>query len=133
MLRSSLLLLATGWFASLAAPQIATAAIWSVEADCRRGDWTLGVELTGFGTVDASCIHGVQSRVAVDVGELTVTGGAIKASSVRTACELPTGSGSKFSLECEGRSEDSSGFELDEAVEIEVELEEAEDGDALAE
>jgi hypothetical protein len=130
MLRNSLLLLVLGLFASVVVPKIATAAIWSVKADCKNGDWTVSVDLAGVGPVDASCIDGTETHFPVDVGDLIVTGGSIAAtSSGGTMCDLPRGSDFKFTLECASKTEDSAGFELEEKVEVEVELEEEEEAE----
>jgi hypothetical protein len=125
MLRSSLLLLAVGFFAGSVVPQAASAEIWSIKADCKEGDWTVSVDL-GSGPIDASCLGGAETKF--DVGDVVVTGGSISAmSATGTMCALPMGSDFKFTLECAAKLEDSLGNELEEKVEVEVELEEEED------
>lgn len=121
-------ILALGLFACLAVSQIASAATWSVKADCKEGDWTVSVLLDGFGEVDASCFDGTENHVLVDVGDIDVTGGSIAATSAAgTLCDLPVGSDFKFSLECASKTEDSMGFEVEDKVEVEVELEDDEE------
>ena len=85
-------------------------------------------ELAGFGSIDASCVDGRETRAIVDVGDLLVTGGSIEAtSSAGAICDLPSGHGSKFSVECESESDDPAALEPKAEVEVEVELEEHEE------
>ena len=106
----------------------AAAAVWSVQADCKRGDWSVEVTLTGFGAVDASCIAGKQTRLLVDVGEVAVEGGSIAAtSSAGTLCDLAPSRDWKFGIECERESESFEGFEWQEELEVEVEREQKDD------
>ncbi len=118
---------AFGLLSILLAPQLAVASIWSVRADCGDGDWTVEVQLAGFGALDASCVDGAESHVAVDVGDLTVTHGSIEATSASgMTCNSTAVGDSKFELECAQKAEDGDGFELEEEVEVEVEVEEDE-------
>jgi hypothetical protein len=111
----------------LLVPQLATAAIWSVEADCGDGDWTVEVQLEGFGTADASCVDGAKTHIEVDVGDLSVTHVGIEATSASGAtCDHSAVGDSKLKLECAFKTEDGDGFELEEEVEVEVEVEEDE-------
>jgi hypothetical protein len=124
MLRSALLCLVLGLLAAASAPELAAAALWSVKADCNAGDWTVDVELEGFGLLDASCDEDGESRLLVDVGDTVVTGGGIAAtSSLGTSCDLPLASDSKLVLKCGSETEDASRSELEEELEVEVELE----------
>ncbi len=116
-----------GLLSLLFAPQLAAASIWSVQADCGDGDWTVEVQLAGFGALDASCVDGAEAHVEVDVGDLVVTQGSIEATSSSGAtCRSAAFGDSKFKLECAHKSEDGDGFELEEEVEVEVEAEEDE-------
>lgn len=131
MLRSALLLLSLG-LSVLSTSRAAPAAIWSVEADCKRGDWSVDVDLDGFGTVDASCRDGQEVRLSVDVGERTVAGGRVAAiSALGTACEGPHASDAKFMLKCGSETEDETGFEVEEELEVEVELEEPDEAEEI--
>jgi hypothetical protein len=84
--------------------------------------------LEGFGEVVADCTADMETDVLVDV-EAPVTGGSISATSVvgQTMCGLLVGTDYKFSLECDGKTEDSAGIEVEEKVEVEVGLEEEDD------
>lgn len=128
MVRNAPLALAFALFASLFVSQTAAAATWSVEADCKEGDWTVVVLLAGFGPVDASCVDGAETRVLVDVGDVAVTDASIEAtSSAGTLCDLPSGGDFKLALECASKTGDSAGLEVEDELEVEVELEEAEE------
>jgi hypothetical protein len=116
-----------GLLSILFVPQLAAASIWSVRADCGDGDWTVEVELAGFGVLDASCVDGAKTHVEVDVGDLIVTHGSIEATSSSGAtCDNAAVGDSKFKLECAHKVEYGDGFELEEEVEVEVEVEEDE-------
>ena len=122
MLRNSLILLALGLFV----PQIATAAVWSVKADCKEGDWTVDVIL-GDLMIDASCSDGMEYDENFNVDGLVTEGSIAATSSGQTMCDLRLGSDVKSTLECATKSEDSTGLEFEEKVEVEVELEEEEE------
>ena len=124
MVRSSLIVRGLGLLSILFVPQLAAASIWSVKAECGDGDWTVEVQLAGFGAVDASCVDDSKTNVLVDVGDLVVTDGSIAAtSSFGAMCDVVAGGDSKFKLECAHKAEDRNGFELEEEVEVEVEME----------
>lgn len=128
MIRSTRIVRGFGLLSILFVPQLATASIWSVRADCGDGDWTVEVQLAGFGALDASCVDGAKTHVEVDVGDLIVTHGSIEATSSSGAtCDSATVGDSKFKLECAHKAEDGDGFELEEEVEVEVEVEEDEE------
>lgn len=127
MIRSTRIVWGFGLLSILFVPQLAAASIWSVRADCGDGDWTVEVELAGFGALDASCVDGAKTHVEVDVGDLIVTHGSIEAtSSSGVTCNNAAVGDSKFKLECAHKAEDGDGFELEEEVEVEVEVEEDE-------
>jgi len=111
--------------------QSAAAAVWSIDADCEEGDWTVAIELVGFGNLDASCVDGTKTQLGVDVGSLSVTEVSITATSARgTMCDATSGGEPRFKLECSDKREDVAGFELEEELEVELELElEEEDGE----
>ena len=116
-----------GLLAILFVPQFATAAVWSVQADCGDGDWAVTVQLEGFGTADASCVDGAETHIEVDVGDFRVTHGSIEATSASGAtCDHSAVGDSKFKLECAYKTENGDGFELEEEVEVEVEVAEDE-------
>ena len=129
-IRTSQIALAFGLLSILSVPQFATASIWSIQADCGDGDWTVEVQLDGFGALDASCVDGTRTHVEVDVGDLSVTHGSIEATSASgVTCDHAAIGDAKFKLECAHKSEDGDGFELEEEVEVEVEVEEDEGDD----
>ena len=133
MLRSALSLLSLGLVSGLLAPQAATAATWSIEADCQRGDWWVDVELAGFGPIDASCDDGGETRLSIDVGVPRPTRARIAAiSSLGTVCEGPETNGTKLTLKCGSEIEDATGFEVEEELEVEVELEEPDEVEEAA-
>jgi hypothetical protein len=124
MHRNTLVLLSLGVVSGLLLSRAASAAIWSMEADCARGDWSVEVTLDGFAMVDASCAERSKTRLWVDVADQIVTGGSIAAISSRgTVCEGPETSDSKFTLKCGIEMEDASGSEIEEELEVEVERE----------
>ena len=128
MICSTRIVRAFGLLSILCVPQLAAASIWSVRADCGDGDWTVEVQLAGFGVLDASCVDGAKTNLEVDVGDLIVTHGSIEATSSSGAtCDNADVGDSKFKLECAHKAEDGDGFELEEEVEVEVEVEEDED------
>ena len=130
MIRSTRIARDFGLLSILFVPQLAPASIWSVQADCGDGDWTVEVQLAGFGTLDASCVDGAKTHVEVDVGDLIVTHGSIEVTSSSGAtCDSAAVGDSKFKLECAHKAEDGDGFELEEEVEVEVEVEEDEGDD----
>ena len=132
MLRSSRLLVLLGLATALVVSRPAPAAVWSIEADCRRGDWSVDVELAGFGLVDASCRDGRETRLSVDVGEQNVTGGQVAAiSSLGTLCESAEASAVKLALKCGDETEDATGFEVEEELEVEVELSEPDEAEPI--
>jgi len=125
MIRSTQIVRGFGLLAILFVPQLAPASIWSVQADCGDGDWTVEVQLEGFGTLDASCVDGSKTQVEVDMGDLIVTHVSIEATSASGAtCDHAGVGDSGFKLECAHKVEDGDGFELEEEVEVEVEVEE---------
>jgi hypothetical protein len=127
MISSTRIVRGFGLLSILFVPQLAAASIWSVRADCGDGDWTVEVELAGFGVLDASCVDGAKTHVEVDVGDLIVTHGSIEATSSSGAtCDNAAVGDSKFKLECAHKVEYGDGFELEEEVEVEVEVEEDE-------
>jgi len=127
MISSTRILRGFGLLSILFVPQLAAASIWSVRADCGDGDWTVEVELAGFGVLDASCVDGAKTHVEVDVGDLIVTHGSIGVTSSSGAtCDNAAVGDSKFKLECAHKAEYGDGFELEEEVEVEVEVEEDE-------
>ena len=126
-IRTAQIALGFGLLSILCVPQLALASIWSVQADCGDGDWTVEVQLDGFGALDASCVDGARTHVEVDVGDLSVTHGSIEATSASGAtCDHAAIGDAKFKLECAHKAEDGDGFELEEEVEVEVEVEEDE-------
>jgi len=130
MISSTRIVRGFGLLSILFVPQLAAASIWSVRADCGDGDWTVEVELAGFGVLDASCVDGAKTYVEVDVGDLIVTHGSIEATSSSGAtCDNAAVGDSKFKLECAHKTEYGDGFELEEEVEVEVEVEEDEGDD----
>jgi hypothetical protein len=130
MIRSTRTVWGFGLLSILFVPQLAPASIWSVQADCGDGDWTVEVQLDGYGTLDASCVDGAKTHVEVDVGDLIVTHAIIEATSASGAtCDHAAVGDSKFKLECAYKAEDGDGFELEEEVEVEVEVEEDEGDD----
>ena len=127
MIRSTRIGRGFGLLSILFVPQFAAASIWSIQTDCGDGDWTVEVQLAGFGALDASCVDGAKTHVEVDVGDLIVTHGSIEATSSSGAtCDIAAVGDSKFKLECAHKAEDGDGFELEEEVEVEVEVEEDE-------
>jgi hypothetical protein len=127
MISSTRIVRGFGLLSILFVPQLAAASIWSVRADCGDGDWTVEVELAGFGVLDASCVDGAKTHIEVDVGDLIVTHGSIEATSSSGAtCDNAAVGDSKFKLECAHKVEYGDGFELEEEVEVEVEVEEDE-------
>ena len=69
MIRTTWIVRGFGLLSILFVPQLALASIWSVEADCGDGDWTVEVQLAGFGALDASCVDGAKTHVEVEEGE----------------------------------------------------------------
>ena len=127
MISSTRIVRGFGLLSILFVPQLAAASIWSVRADCGDGDWTVEVELAGFGVLDASCVDGAKTHIEVDVGDLIVTHGSIEATSSSGAtCDNAAVGDSKLKLECAHKAENGDGFELEEEVEVEVEVEEDE-------
>ncbi|MBW2424211.1 MAG: hypothetical protein JRG86_08180 [Deltaproteobacteria bacterium] len=121
---------ASTWFVA----QSAAAAVWSIKTDCEEGDWTVEIELAGFGTLDASCVDGTKKRLSVDVGDLGVTSTGITATSASgTICDATSAGEPRFKLECGEKSEDIDGFELEEEIEVELELEQEEEDDEAQE
>ena len=130
MIRSTRIVWGFGLLSILFVPQLAAASIWSIQAECEDGDWTVEVQLAGFGALDASCVDGDKTHVEVDVGDLIVTHGSIEVTSSSGAmCDSAAVGDSKFKLECAHKAEDADGFELEEEVEVEVEVEEDEGDD----
>jgi hypothetical protein len=130
MIRSAQIVLGLGLLSILFVPQLAPASIWSVRADCGDGDWTVEVQLAGFGALDASCVDGAKTHIEVDVGDLIVTHSSIEATSSSGAtCDNTAVGDAKLKLECAHKAEDSEGFELEEEVEVEIEVEEDEGDD----
>ena len=124
MIHSTWIVRSFGFLAILFVPQLATASIWSVQSDCGDGDWTVEVQLEGFGSLDASCVDGAETHIEVDVGDLIVNHGSIEAMSASGAtCDHTAVGDSKFKLECAYKTDDSNGFELEEELEVEVEIE----------
>jgi len=130
MIRSAQIVRGFGLLSILFVPQLAPASVWSVRADCGDGDWTVEVQLAGFGALDASCVDGAKTDIEVDVGDLIVTHSSIEATSASGAtCDNAAVGDSKLKLECAHKAEDGEGFELEEEVEVEVEVEEDEGDD----
>ena len=127
MIRSTPIVRVFALLSILFVPQLVGASIWSIQTDCGDGDWTVEVQLAGFGGLDASCVDGAKTLVEVDVGDLIVTHGSVDAmSSSGVTCNTAAVGDSKFKLECAHKSEDGDGSELEEEVEVEVEVEEDE-------
>jgi hypothetical protein len=113
-----------GFVSTWLGAQSATAALWSIKADCEEGDWSVEIELAGFGALDASCLDGTKTELSVDVGELGVTNASVAATSTSgTMCDGATRGEPRFKLECSQKTEDAAGFELEEELEVEMELE----------
>jgi len=130
MIRSKRIVWSFGLLSILFVPQLAVASIWSIRADCGDGDWTVEVQLEGFGNFDASCVDGTETHIEVDVGDLSVTHASIEATSASGAtCDHTAVGDSKFKLECAYKTENGDGFELEEELEVEVENEEDEGDD----
>jgi len=130
MIRSTQIVWSFGLLSILFVSQLAKASVWSIQADCGDGDWTVEVQLEGFGSFDASCVDGAKTQIEVDVGDLSVTHGSIEATSASGAtCDHTAVGDSKFKLECAYKAEDGDGFELEEEVEVEVEVEADEEDD----
>lgn len=126
-IRNTRIVRGLGLLSILFAPQLAAASIWSVRTDCGDGDWTVEIQLAGYGALDASCVDGAKTHVEVDVGNLIVTHGSIEATSSSGAtCDIAVVGDSKFKLECTHKVEGGDGFELEEEIEVEVEVEEDE-------
>jgi hypothetical protein len=124
MVSRTLIVWVVGFASTWLVAQSATAALWSINADCEEGDWSVEIELVGFGTLDASCVDGIKTQLSVDVGELGVTNASVAATSASgTMCDATSRGEPRFKLECGDKREDIAGFELEEEIEVELEVE----------